>query len=94
MATIRLTNFQTGDRHIRIPGCRFTVVMLSVLLSPLFGLAQQSDPAHLVDHKPLMNAVWETFDQLMYRVTHKNGQTVYTPHFPERLARLNGKRLP
>lgn len=55
--------------------------------------AQQPDATHLVDHKPLMNTVWETFDQLMYKVTHREGQTIYTPHFPEALKRLNGKSV-
>lgn len=40
-----------------------------------------------------MNAVWEIFDHLMYKVTHKDGQTIYTPHFPESLKRLNGKTV-
>lgn len=55
--------------------------------------AQQSQTIHLVDHKPLMNPVWETFDQLMYRVSKKDGKTIYTPHFPPVLARMNGKRV-
>ena len=55
--------------------------------------AQQPDANHLVDHKPMMNAVWETFDKLMYKVTQKDGQTIYTPYFPESLQRLNGKTV-
>ncbi|SKB91873.1 hypothetical protein SAMN05660226_03821 [Parapedobacter luteus] len=68
------------------PAC--VLMLLSLTVS-----AQQADPTHLVDHKPLMNAVWETFDQLMYKVTHKDGQTIYTPHFPESLKRLDGKTV-
>lgn len=42
------------------------------------------------DHKPMMNRVWETFDQLMYKVTTENdGTTVYTPHFPDDLKNLD-----
>jgi len=65
----------------------------ALILLPLAGRAQQLDATHLVDHKPLMNAVWETFDQLMYKVTQKDGQTIYTPHFPESLKRLDGKTV-
>lgn len=57
------------------------------------GFAQQPDRTHLQDHKPLMNEVWKTFDLLMYKVTKQGGKTVYTPHFPERLRRLNGKTV-
>lgn len=74
-------------------GFRFVVFVYVFHLFPVWALAQQPDATHLVDHKPLMNAVWETFDQLMYKVTHKDGQTIYTPHFPEPLARLNGKTV-
>lgn len=38
-----------------------------------------------------MNAVWETFDQLMYKVGKKGGETTYTPYFPPPLLRLKGK---
>ncbi|SJN48081.1 hypothetical protein FM107_16725 [Sphingobacterium sp. JB170] len=40
-----------------------------------------------------MNKTWETFDMLMYKVTKKNGQTIYTPHFPPQLAALDGKTV-
>ncbi len=73
--------------------CRFSVFTGVLVLFSIGSLAQQADANHLVDHKPLMNLVWETFDQLMYKVTQKDGQTNYTPHFPERLTRLNGKTV-
>ncbi|SEK60611.1 hypothetical protein [Parapedobacter koreensis] len=73
-------------RNMLFPAC-------VVILSSLTVRAQEADPNHLVDHKPLMNAVWETFDELMYKVTHKDGQTIYTPHFPESLKRLDGKTV-
>ncbi|WP_134088483.1 hypothetical protein [Olivibacter sp. XZL3] len=44
----------------------------------------------LPDHKPMMNDVWEAFDQLMYKVTTEDdGTTVYTPHFPKILKDLD-----
>ncbi len=64
-----------------------------MLLLSLACRAQQADAVHLVDHKPLMNLVWKTFDQLMYKVTQQNGQTVYTPYFPEALKRLHGRTV-
>lgn len=73
---------------------RLNKIMLftwSLLLCSPVGRAQQPEADHLVDHRPLMNAVWETFDELMYKVTQENGETIYTPYFPDRLARLNGK---
>lgn len=69
------------------------LVFAIVAAGPITGFAQQPSQMHLVDHKPLMNKVWETFDLLMYRVTKKNGKTTYTPHFPPPLANLNGKTV-
>ena len=69
-------------------------VLFATLCIPVAAGAQQPDADHLVDHKPLMNRVWETFDQMMYKVTKRDGQTIYTPHFPESLRRLDGKITP
>ncbi|HWK98289.1 MAG TPA: hypothetical protein VNQ55_00010 [Parapedobacter sp.] len=68
-------------------------VLFATLCIPVAAGAQQPDADHLVDHKPLMNRVWETFDQMMYKVTKRDGQTIYTPHFPESLRRLDGKTV-
>ncbi|WP_086949391.1 hypothetical protein [Sphingobacterium sp. JB170] len=74
-----------------------TLIPFTVLATcPTYTLAQQQSSKeiqHLADHKPLMNKTWETFDMLMYKVTKKNGQTIYTPHFPPQLAALDGKTV-
>lgn len=72
----------------------FVILFAGMWFIPVRGLGQQeAAQAHLVDHKPLMNTVWDAFNTLMYKVTKKDGQTLYTPHFPESLNRLNGKRV-
>ncbi len=53
----------------------------------------QDNGKHLIDHKPLMNEVWETFDKLLYKVEVKDGKTIYTPFFPPSLLALNGKKV-
>lgn len=72
---------------------RYILVFVVLVFGSTIGLAQQPSKEHLTDHKPLMNKVWETFDLLMYRVDKKNGKTTYIPHFPEPLAKLNGKTV-
>ncbi len=81
------------SRFVAIRFAGFSVLLCALLHLSTATMAQQPDATHLVDHKPMMNAVWETFDELMYKVTHKDGQTIYTPYFPEKLARLNGKTV-
>lgn len=51
----------------------YTFLLLSLFLSPAFGVRSQTKVEHLEDHKPLMNKIWETIDQLMYKVSTKNG---------------------
>lgn len=41
------------------------------------------------DHTPMMNDTWETINKLMYKVTHKDNQTIYTPHFPDELKAID-----
>ncbi|MFB2119627.1 hypothetical protein [Parapedobacter sp. 2B3] len=43
------------------------------------------------DHTPMMNDTWETINKLMYKVTHKDNQTIYTPHFPDELKAIDKK---
>lgn len=45
------------------------------------------------DHTPMMNEVWEKINLLMYKVTKKNGETIYTPHFPDPLKALSDKTV-
>jgi hypothetical protein len=50
------------------------------------------DPFTVIpDHTPMMNDVWEKINTLMYKVTKKNNQTIYTPHFPEPLKSIENK---
>lgn len=71
--------------------CLFLMMVISI---PTISLGhQKTESRHLEDHKPLMNEVWKMFDMLMYRVTKENGKTVYTPHFPPKLAALDGKTV-
>jgi len=45
------------------------------------------------DHTPMMNDTWETINTLMYKVTHKDNQTIYTPHFPDKLKAIDKKTV-
>ena len=45
------------------------------------------------DHTPMMNDTWETINKLMYKVTHKDNQTIYTPHFPDELKAIDTKAV-
>ncbi|QNL52542.1 hypothetical protein H8S90_14305 [Olivibacter sp. SDN3] len=61
---------------------RLLLLFLSFMV--MEGKAQQ-----IPDHEPMMNDVWEAFDELMYKVTTEpDGTTVYTPHFPKVLKDL------
>jgi Protein of unknown function (DUF3299). len=56
--------------------------------------AQQDNPfGQVPDHTPMMNQTWETINKLMYKVTHKDNQTVYTPHFPDELKAIDNKTV-
>src|SRR3546814_3364586 len=37
----------------------------------------------------MMNDTGETINTLMYKVTHKDNQTIYTPHFPNELKAID-----
>lgn len=72
---------------------KFFVFAWALLHFSMVGLTQQANASHLADHKPFMNLVWDTFNQLMYKVGKTDGKASYTPYFPERLARLNGRTV-
>jgi len=56
--------------------------------------AQQDNPfGEVPDHTPMMNETWETINKLMYKVTYKDNQTVYTPHFPDELKAIDNKTV-
>ena len=90
-----VNHMKSNSRFSNLGGSFRIAFVLALSMVPMASCshAQQANPNHLVDHKPLMNLVWKTFDQLMYKVTQKDGQPVYTPHFPENLQRLNGKTV-
>ncbi|MDR2284225.1 MAG: hypothetical protein LBE37_13495 [Sphingobacterium sp.] len=71
----------------------FFLIGLIVLLKTADAQQKVNESVHLTDHKLLMNSVWETFDMLMYKVTTEKGEKVYTPHFPPKLAAMNGKTV-
>jgi len=63
---------------------KWSLIVFCTLVS-FWATAQQ-----IPDHKPMMNSVWEKFDQLMYKITTENdGTSVYTPHFPKVLKDLD-----
>lgn len=45
------------------------------------------------DHTPMMNDTWEIINKLMYKVTYKDNQTLYTPHFPDELKAIDKKAV-
>lgn len=58
------------------------------------GIAAQAqeDPFAVVpDHTPMMNEIWEKVNLLMYKVTKKGNETIYTPHFPQELKSIENK---
>ncbi len=56
--------------------------------------AQQNELfGEVPDHTPMMNDTWETINKLMYKVTHKDDQTIYTPHFPDELKAIDKKTV-
>lgn len=59
----------------------------------LVGSQAQEWGDPLPDHTPMMNEVWEKINTLMYRVTKKGNETVYTPHFPPELKALGDKMV-
>lgn len=67
----------------------FLFVVAGSKTNPVFSQGV-TESQHLVDHKPLMNEVWKTFDTMLYKVNKVNGKTVYTPYFPIKLSKLDG----
>ncbi len=67
---------------------------IAILFGSYAAHAQQDVPfGEVPDHTPMMNETWETINKLMYKVTHKDNQTIYTPHFPDELKALGGKTV-
>lgn len=62
------------------------LILLTVGLNAAYA---QNMPGDIPDHTPMMNDTWETINTLMYRVTYKDNQTIYTPHFPDELKALD-----
>lgn len=68
-------------------------MMAFCLMTIVMAGHAQTEKLHLMDHEPLMNQVWKTFDKLMYKVTKKDNKTIYTPHFPSELLKLSNKTI-
>lgn len=69
---------------------------LIIALAILFGIqsAKAQNPFEVVpDHTPMMNESWEAINTLMYKVTYKDNETIYTPHFPEELRAIENKTI-
>ncbi|MFD2547165.1 hypothetical protein [Sphingobacterium suaedae] len=78
---------------INQPCYRSPVLMLLLLLHISIGVYAQDKKQHVLQHKPLMNDVWKTFDMLLYKVEKSKGQTKYIPYFPPALKALEGKHV-
>ncbi len=67
---------------------------LMVITGVQAAYAQQDLPfGEVPDHTPMMNDTWETINKLMYKVTYKDNETIYTPHFPDDLKALDKKTV-
>lgn len=69
---------------------------MAIIVGLLFGglsVQAQNMPGDIPDHTPMMNDVWEKINTLMYRVTSKDGQTIYTPHFPDELKSIESQTV-
>src|SRR5690606_29746006 len=67
---------------------------LIVAVAILFGIqpANAQNPFEVIpDHTPMMNESWEAINKLMYKVTYKDDEASYTPHFPEELRAIENK---
>ena len=74
--------------------------MKKLLITALLAVGIQAANAQqdeffgqIPDHTPMMNDTWETINKLMYKVTHKDNQTIYTPHFPDELKAIDKKTV-
>jgi hypothetical protein len=59
----------------------------------LFGAwsAKAQITQDIPDHTPMMNQTWELINKLMYKITEKGNETVYTPFFPPDLKAIDNK---
>lgn len=70
------------------------LIVVALILSGIQAVHAQQDVFGTVpDHTPMMNDTWETINKLMYKVTYKDNQTVYTPHFPDELKAIDTKTV-
>ena len=71
------------------------LIIIACLAIGIQAASAQDDVffGELPDHTPMMNETWETINKLMYKVTHTDNQTQYTPHFPAELKALDKKTV-
>lgn len=64
------------------------ILLIALIAGNGLGTRAQDLYGPIPDHKPMMNEVWEKINTLMYKVTKKENETIYTPHFPPELKAL------
>lgn len=72
---------------------KLLIIALMVLGIKAVNAQQNELFGEIPDHTPMMNDTWETINKLMYKVTHKDDQTIYTPHFPDELKAIDKKTV-
>jgi len=72
---------------------KYLAILAFIVCSIQIGKAQDSPFGQVPDHTPMMNSTWETINKLMYKVTHQDNKTVYTPHFPDELKAIDKKKV-
>lgn len=69
---------------------KYLIVALALALGIQTASAQNPFEG-IPDHTPMMNESWEAINKLMYKVTYKDAETIYTPHFPDELKAIENK---
>src|SRR5690606_23373038 len=69
---------------------KYLIVALVLVLGIQTASAQNPFEG-IPDHTPMMNESWEAINKLMYKVTYKDAETIYTPHFPDELKAIENK---
>ncbi|MGV3764343.1 hypothetical protein [Parapedobacter sp.] len=71
------------------------LIIIAFMAIGIYGAHAQQDElfGQVPDHTPMMNDTWEKINTLMYKVTHKDNQTIYTPHFPDELKAIDKKTV-
>ena len=68
------------------------IIIICLLLTGSWN-AKAQIAQDVPDHTPMMNATWELINKLMYKITEKGNETVYTPFFPADLKAIDTKTV-